>query len=121
MAFDFAKAKRTARQVVHKTLGVSALYQDSSLSAPVPCVCRYHTKAVNVGDLNNEGYAVVASDIEQVVFEADVARTIGVKRGGHVTLLAMGAVINSDLVLTLDSKAKPTGPFKEVWNVVSGD
>lgn len=121
MAFDFAKAKRTARQVVHKTLGVSALYQDSSLSAPVPCVCRYHTKAVNVGDLNNEGYAMVASDIEQVVFEADVARTIGMKRGGQVTLLVMGAAINSDLVLTLDSKAKSTGPFKEVWNVVSGD
>lgn len=111
MAFDFAEVKRKTRGVVHATLGVSASYQDSSMSAPVPVRVRWHSKIDRFGDMENAGYAEVVEGIDRVIFEAAQARQLGVRHAGVVIIPQMG---NAEL--TLDAMEPADGPFEEIWS-----
>lgn len=131
MAFDFQKAKSLTRQVVHDTLAVTAFYKDSSMSEPAQIKARYHTKTgAPLGDLNGDGYAVIVEAVDRVVFSAQDARAINVRRGGEVWFPAVGAGLGAHLgsplggegvgpaVFILDNQVKNTGPVTETWEVV---
>ncbi len=114
MSFDFAAAKLATRQAVHRTLGVDALYQDSSVSTPVPVRVRWHSKIDRFGDQPTAGYAEVIEGIHRVIFEASAARAIPVKQTGIVTMPAtMGGAR-----LSLEAREPSDGPFEECWTVV---
>lgn len=114
MSFDFAAAKLSARQAVHRTLGVAAFYQDSSLSAPVPIRVRWHSKIERFGDQPTAGYAEVIEGVDRVILEAAEARAIPVKQTGIITLPAtMGG-----FSLSLEAREPADGPFEECWTVV---
>ena len=129
MSFDFAKAKANARQAVHTTLGVQAFYQDSSLSSPVEVRARWHNKIDRFGDLDNQSYAEIIQGIDRVVFEAAVARSLNMKRGGTVTFPAYGAGMGVSLgsplggeevgppAFILSVREPNSGPFSETWVV----
>lgn len=110
MTFDFAKVKAQARRVVHETLGVSAFYKDSSLSAPVEIKARWHNKIVRQGDLENQGYAEVYESADRIVFSVADARALNVKRGGVVSFVDGPS-------FTLATMSPSTGPVEEVWEV----
>lgn len=70
--------KRDAKQSVHDCFAVPALYTAPNAS-PVAVHVRHHTRVVQYGDLDREGYAQVVQDVNQIIFlscEADP-----VKRG----------------------------------------
>lgn len=114
MSFDFASAKQAARQAVHRTLGVDALYQDSSVSAPVPIRVRWHSKIDRFGDQPTAGYAEVVEGIHRVILEAAQARAVPVKQTGIITMPAtMGGAR-----LSLETREPADGPFEECWTVV---
>ena len=123
MAFDFAKVKTLVRRTVHKTFGVPAFYQDSSLSEPVEIRARWHIRNGMTGDLENQGYAEIMQSVERVVFEADAARAIPVRRGGILSFPDM--IVRTDSIgnqsvpfsLVLNTPEPPDGPFNEVWSV----
>jgi hypothetical protein len=129
MAFNFAKAKASLRRKVHEIFGVTAFYQDSSMSEPVEIRARWHNKETNLGDLDNEGYAEIVEGIERIVFEAAEARTHNIKRGGQVWFpeygSGMGVGLGSPLggedngppKFTLHLMRKNSGPVEEVWEV----
>lgn len=118
MSFDFSKVKAKVRQVVHETLAVSATYQDSSISVPIVITARWLNKLSRIGDLENSGYADVIEGIDRVVFNAALARSIPVKKGGVVTFTSY---TNSDEgmapVFVLAAKQPTNGPYQEVWEV----
>ena len=129
MAFNFAKAKASVRRVVHKTLGVPAFYQDSSLNTPVEITARWHNKIDRMGDLDNQSYAELIQGIDRLILEAAEARTIGVKRGGIITIPDLGAGLGASLGSPLDgegagpmgfvlqTREPADGPYSEVWIV----
>lgn len=129
MAFDFTQVKIAARRAVHATLGVRALYQDSSLSSPVEIKARWHNKIDRFGDLDNQSYAELIQGIDRVVFAAADARTIDVKRGGILTFPGYGAGTGvglgsplggsetGPLAFVLQNREPSDGPYKEVWSV----
>lgn len=114
MAFDFAAAKGQMRQVVMDTLGVDALYQDHTLSAPVPIRARWHTKIDRFGDMGNAGYAEVIEGIERVILTITQAREIGVRTTGVITFPTLGGV-----KVTLAAQEPRDGPIEEIWSVSS--
>lgn len=116
MAFNFANLKARVRKVVHDTLSVSALYEDSTLNFPVPIKARLHTKVIVQGDMDYAGYAEVIEGIERVVFAVSDANRLGVKRGGIISFPDYATVTGVPSFL-LDSREPNTGPFEEVWRV----
>lgn len=68
MAFDFAQTKKRARRVVHRTLGVSALYKADPAATPVPLKVRYHTKLNLTGDLTYANYVEILEGIDRIIF-----------------------------------------------------
>ncbi len=121
MAFDFSKAKLLVRQTVHETLAVQAFYRDSSMNAYVPVKARWHNKIDRMGDLDNQSYAELIQGIDRVIFSAEEARTLGVKRGGEIMFSGYSPSNDSgeggDLRFTLQVREPAGGPFEEVWEV----
>ena len=113
MAFDFAATKLKTRRVVHTTFGVSAFYQDSSLSEPLPIRVRWHTRLDRFGDNETAGYAEVIEGIHRVIFAKDEAQLVGVTQAGTITIPQL-----DNAVLTLESREPSDGPYEEVWSVV---
>jgi hypothetical protein len=116
MGFDFSQVKAKARQVVHSTLAVSATYQDSTMVTPVPITARWLNKLSKVGDLENQGYGQMLESIDRVVLDVQVARSLGVKKGGTISFtsyLSEGATPEFILALKLPTD----GPVNEVWEV----
>lgn len=113
MAFDFAAIKAQARQLVHDTFAVSALFQYDSSSVPIEVTARFHNRLVKQGLVENAG-AEVYENIDQVIFNVDVLSQIGLipSRGNLVTFPAY-----QDLTVVLDYKMPNTGPVEEVWTV----
>lgn len=60
--------KAVSRKVVHQTFRVDALYTPPGASAALPIKVRHHTREMRFGDLDREGYAEVAEDINRLVF-----------------------------------------------------
>lgn len=112
MAFDFAAAKLGMRRVVHRTLGVSALYQGASMSTPVECKARWHNKLARTGELENGGWAEVIEGIDRIVFSIEEATTLAVERGGVVTFPSL-----ENASFTLDYELPADGPYEQVWSV----
>lgn len=112
MDFDFAEAKYQARRAVHETLGVSALYQDSTMSAPEPIRVRWHSKIDRMGDLENAGYAEIIEGLHRVILDAAQARLLAVRRTGVITIPVWSAR------LSLEALEPSDGPFEEIWTVV---
>lgn len=114
MTFDFAAAKKRTRREVMKTLGVDALYTDSTHVEPVPIRARWHMKIDRFGDNGNAGYAEVIEGIERVILDRDQARLIGVRRAGVITFPTLeGGTV------TLEAREPAVGPVEEIWAVVS--
>lgn len=114
MAFDFAAAKTRTRREVMKTLGVDALYTDSTHVVPVPLRARWHTKIDRFGDNGNAGYAEVIEGIERLILDREQARLIDVRRTGVVTFPTLGGAS-----VTLEAREPSDGPVEEIWAVVS--
>ena len=113
MAFDFADLKAKTRRVVHDTLGVSAFYQDDSMSAPKEIRARWHNKVNQFGDLMDQGYAEVVQGVDRVVvFPADYP-TINFVRGGMVTFPKYNRTFRLELLEPSD------GPEQAVWQAVN--
>lgn len=112
MTFDFREAKRALRQTVHDTLGVSAQYQDSTLTDPVDVTVRWHTRAVWQGEMGAAGYAEVATAQDILLFDREALATAGVylRRGGYVSF-PEGQYFELDMHKTLD------GPVTTAWVV----
>jgi hypothetical protein len=129
MAFNFAKAKDLVRRTVHKTFGVQAFYQDSSLSKPVEISARWHSKIEQFGDLDNQSYAEIVQGIDRVIFEAAEVRKIPIVRGGVVTFPEFGAGLGVGLgsplggesigppAFVLAVREPSDGSFREAWTV----
>jgi hypothetical protein len=114
MKFDFAAAKKAARQTVMETLGADALYTDSTHLTPVAIRARWHTKIDRFGDNGNLGYAEVIEGVERLILTEAQARQIGVKRGGVVTFPTLDGV-----AVTLEAMEPKDGPIEEIWTVSS--
>lgn len=112
MAFNFADAKAKLRRAVHVTLGVSALYQDSTMSAPEPIRVRWHSKIDRFGDLESAGYAEIIEGIHRVILDRDQARLLAVRNAGTITIAELGGA-----VLTLSAMEPYDGPVEEIWSV----
>lgn len=129
MAFSFAKVKSLVRRTVHKTFGVQAFYQDSTLISPVTVTARLHINIDRFGDLENQSYGELIQAIDKVIFEASEVRKIPVKRGGTVIFpdfsaglgVALGSSLDSSGIgptaFVLNIKEPVDGPFREVWTV----
>lgn len=113
MAFDFAAAKLASRRVVHETLGVTAFYQDSTMSTPAAIRVRWHSKIDRFGDNESAGYAEVIEGIHRVIFDAAAARALKVKSAGTLSIPSMGGAR-----LTLEAREPSDGPFEEIWTAV---
>lgn len=114
MSFDFAAAKKRARRAVMKTLGVDALYIDSTRDTPVPIRARWHTKIDRFGDNGNVGYAEVIEGVERLILDREQAAAIGVRRTGVVTFPTLEGIS-----VTLEAREPADGPVEEIWAVVS--
>jgi hypothetical protein len=112
MAFDFAAAKKTARQTVMDTLGMDAFYTDPANITPVAIRARWHTKIDRFGDNGNLGYAEVIEGVSRLILTKAQAREIGVQRGGVVTFPQLDGVS-----VTLEEREPKEGPIEEVWTV----
>lgn len=112
MGFDFASAKNAVRQEVHKTLGVQAFYQDNPAGALHEMSVRWSGKLVQQDPVAEDGWAVIAEGVDQVIFSLEQARSVGVKKDGIVRIPSM-----QDGLFYLDYRLPPDGPFKETWRV----
>jgi hypothetical protein len=113
MAFDFAALKSATRRVVHDTLGVTALYQDDAMSAPVAIKARYLKQKVDrYGDLVEQGYAEVVEGIDRVVLFPCDYQTLNFARGGLLTFPDYKLTFRLELMEPAD------GPLQSVWQVV---
>jgi hypothetical protein len=118
MSFNFAKSKAKARQAVHKTLAVSATYEDSVINVPVAIKARWLTKLAQIGDLDNAGYAEVLENIDRVILERAVAREIPVSKLGVIRFTDYADTEGGPTPAFILAKRLPTdGPFEEVWEV----
>lgn len=114
MAFDFADLKSTTRRVVHDTLGVSALYQDDTMSAPKEIKARWlQQKMDRFGDLVEQGYAEVVGGIDRVVVFPKDYPTLNFKHRGVVTFPKYCRSFRLELL------EESTGPDQAVWQAVS--
>lgn len=111
MPFNFAEAKCITRQAVHDTLAVCALYQDSSISSPVPITARLHNATRLIGDMDHEGYAQVDEATDRVVLLAADAEALSIKVGGKLTFPDYG------ITVTLHFEEPITGPIEVTWRV----
>lgn len=114
MQFDFAAAKKEARQIVMDTLGMDAFYTDSTHLTPVAIRARWHTKIDRFGDNGNIGYAEVIEGVQRLILTEAQARQIGVRRGGVVTFPSLEGV-----AVTLEALEPKDGPTEEIWTVSS--
>lgn len=116
MGFDFSQVKAKARQAVHATLAVSATYQDSTMVTPVPITARWLNRLSKVGDLENQGYGQMLESIDRVVLDVQVARSLGVKKGGTISFTSyLSEGSTPEFILAL--KLPTDGPVNEVWEV----
>lgn len=112
MTFDFTDLKRESRRAVHDTLGVPALYQDGSMSAPAKIVARWFNKTAKYGDLVEQGYAEVVEGVDRIVLFPCDYPAINFQRGGIITFPALGLSFKLDVIEPRD------GPDQVVWQVV---
>lgn len=115
MGFDFASAKKKARQAVHDTLGVSALYQDNSMVTPVEIKARWHNKLTLEGNLDDDSsYAQMLEGIDRIILNKPQLATLGIqtRRGAVLTFTSL-----DNLAFKLDTKEPSNGPIEEIWKV----
>jgi len=112
MPFDFADLKSLSRRVVHTTLGVSAFYQDDSMSAPEPIRARWHNKINRFGDLQEQGYAELVEGIDRIILFPQDNPTVNYSVGGVVTFPKWG------ISFRLQSLEPSDGPDQAVWQVI---
>jgi len=112
MPFDFADLKSLSRRVVHTTLGVSAFYQDASMSAPEPIKARWHNKINRLGDLQDQGYAEIVEGIDRIVLFPKDNPTVNYMSGGVVTFPDYGVSFR------LQTLEPPDGPDQAVWQAI---
>lgn len=108
-AWDAIKAK--SRRVVHDTFGVAATYAPpGSTAGPLPIKVRHHTREVRLGDLDREGYAETAEDINRLVFwRADI----------DPVQYGIVIITSSGLRYRLEIRVKQDDKKLAVWDVVS--
>lgn len=122
MPFDFAQVKALARQTVHDALAVRAFYEDASTNPPVEVRARWHNKIDRFGDLDSQSYAELIQGVDRIIFDAGIARSLNIKRGGIVTFpdyspTPTGPSDDTPLAFTLMVKEPSAGPVSEVWVV----
>lgn len=112
MPFDFADLKSLTRRVVHTTLGVSAFYQDDSMSAPEPVRARWHNKIDRFGDLQQQGYAELVEGIDRIILFPRDTPTLNFRTGGVVTFTNWGISFRLQTLEPMD------GLDQAVWQVI---
>ena len=85
MTFSWFEQKQKARDIVHKTMGVTGLYSDDR-ECNVPVTIRYHRKSAYIGDDFSEFSPGHFSEINRVVIDL---REVTPKRGGTVFIESM--------------------------------
>lgn len=108
MSFSLADLKNKARRALHAGLSVSALYEDSVITTPVPVRVRYHNKIVIEGDPYGLGQAETIEGADKVVFLLD-PEVPALRRGGRVT------IPEYNLTLRLESLEPLDGPAIQIW------
>jgi hypothetical protein len=83
----WAETRRSARAIVHDQFKLPGRYYatpGAGIGAPVSV--RVHAKAVDIGNLNREGYGQTTEEVEQLVFSREDVIALGVTRGGYLKL-----------------------------------
>lgn len=100
--------RAAARDVVHTTFGVAALYYAPGSAVAVPVTVRHHTTMLMGGDLDREGYGEVVEDVNRIVLDTT-----------EVTPAYKGrVVIPNDDVLYLEVAERQDAGRYQVWNVL---
>jgi uncharacterized protein RhaS with RHS repeats len=123
MGFDLSETKRKARQTIHGLAGVVASYTAPDAETSTELKVRFHNRAaVQVGDMDNSGYADMFAGVDRLVFsqsnldapeQADgtTAAAVTLARNGEVEFEQYG------LTFVLDTKMPPDGPENVYWLV----
>ena len=110
MSFNFADLKSETRRAVHDVLGVSALYQDDSMSAPQPITARWFNKVARFGDLVEQGYAEVVEGVDRIVLFPCDYPMVNFRKGGLISFP------DYKRTFVLDTLEPPDGPEGQaVW------
>lgn len=111
-AFDLAVLKAQARQSVHDTLAVSAVYQDDD-TQPTGITVRWHNKLARAGALDGGFDVEVIEGINRLVFnEPEItSKGITLRHDGRVT------IPQYNLTFSLDSQEPGDGPTNIYWTV----
>lgn len=125
MSFDFADAKRQARQVVHDYLAVSAVYTspdgeifgtvNADLTVTGGVTIRWHNKLVRNGAMDGDFSGEIFEGVNRLVFQQPQLDASG------VVLERLGTIMvpkYDNHTFTLDLEGPSDGPLNVYWNVV---
>lgn len=118
--FDWMTVKDAARQRVHDTFAVLALYTDDAVANPQTLSVRWHDTIVLNGDIASQGYAETISGVDTLIFDRTqldaIYATHGImmRPGGVITLMHPTL---QGVRFVLESREPTDGPREETWNV----
>jgi len=121
MSFDFRAEKAAARQSVHDTLAVPAVYRSQDgLVVNDKITVRWHNKLSRNGTDYDGFDAVVVEGINRLIFNSTNLALAGLNpdsmaHGDTVTIQWPG---RADAVFTLDSSERSDGPLSFYWSVI---
>lgn len=100
--------KAAARDIVHVTFGVPAIYYAPGSAVPVPVTVRRHTSTWTGGDLDREGFGEQIEDVNRMVFDT-----------WEITPEYKGKVVlsNGDVLYLEVAERQDAGRY-QVWNML---
>lgn len=110
MPTSFAQVKLKMHRDVHSNLGVSATYQDDTVSHPVSITVRPHSKRIDQGEFI-AGMAELSTGANRIVLDRSEAREIGVKRGGVIV------ITDYNITFRLGTLQPDNTNYREIWEV----
>lgn len=102
------ETRAAARDKVHETFLVPALYYAPGSADPIEVNVRHHTRDVLAGDLEREGYGERIVDVNRIVLDTS---EVTPARGGKV-------VMPDEETHYLETFERQDGDRYAVWNVV---
>lgn len=111
MSFNFSELKAQVRRVTQDVLGVPALYQDNTMNAPASITARLKVKVDEIGDLSDQGYAVIVQSLDRIVLIPSDYPDLTFKEGGVVTFT------DYNLSYRLGAMEPQNGPLTNHWRV----
>ncbi|QJI52977.1 hypothetical protein XccvBFoX4_gp23 [Xanthomonas phage FoX4] len=116
MGFNFAKAKASARRVVHSTFGVAVSYEDASvsISADKGLTARWHNKQTLEVAAGGEDYTQHLEGIDRIVFLTEQLAEFGLAPVTNAVISFPDYGLRFRL---LEREPRTTGPIEEIWKV----